>query len=40
MSDARESYLELDRTIGTANGWRQPQLDFLDAYFESRDSRP
>jgi para-nitrobenzyl esterase len=36
-SDARENYLELDSTIRVASGWRQTQLDFLDAYFDSRD---
>ena len=40
VSDARENYLELDRTIAVANGWRQPQLDFLDAYFGDGDRRP
>jgi carboxylesterase type B len=39
-SDARESYLELASTIRLASGWRQPHLDFLDGYFESRDRRP
>ena len=38
-SDAREDYLELDQTIRVAHGWRQAQLDFLDAYFDSRDRR-
>ena len=38
-SDAREDYLELDQTIRVAHGWRQAQLDFLEAYFDSRDRR-
>ncbi len=38
-SDARENYLELDSSIRTANGWRQAQLDFLDAYYGTRDRR-
>jgi para-nitrobenzyl esterase len=40
VSDARESYFELDSTTGVGNGWRQTQLDFLDAYFDDRDRQP
>ncbi len=38
VSDASEKYLELDSTMRVNTGWRQAQLDFIDAYFNSRAS--
>jgi para-nitrobenzyl esterase len=33
VNDGSERYLELDDPIRVGQGWRKPQLDFLDAYF-------
>jgi para-nitrobenzyl esterase len=40
VSDISENYLELDSTIRVGAGWRQPQLDFLDSYFDAPPGEP
>jgi para-nitrobenzyl esterase len=36
---ASDDYLELDEPIRAGQGWRKPQLDFLDAYFAQRQTK-